>query len=199
MILRHMLDIYLIFGAATLGVAILRMFTHPDEQAASDVLMYLGGKTRKQRWEERLITALSLLFIFAGWPAIVYMFYVERHLQAKEPASKTSEFCIKQSDLIRHMSIAQIETLERIDDPMHAAPALPFGHLNEGWRKFIAQLHPGDALWSFSTNWTDEFQCDIRDDGYVIVREGLIGDHYLTRSGYGFSCAGLQDQPGVPR
>lgn len=195
MTLRHILDIYLIFGVVTFGVAIFHRFTHADEQASEDDLIPLQEKTRRRRWEDRLLIALVYLFVLVGWPAILYMFYVERQLRAKEPASKASEFCIKQSDLIRHMSVAQIETLERIDDPMHAAPALPFGHLNKGWCKFIAQLRPGDAVWSFSTNWTDEFQRNIRDDGYVIVRDGLIGDHYLTRSGYEFSCDGTENEP----
>ena len=76
--------------------------------------------------------------------------------------------------------MAEIEARERVDDPAQAVPALPFGHLNEVWRSLIDDLAPGDELWSFSAQWSNEFGRPELRTGYVLWRGRKPVGHILT-------------------
>lgn len=46
----------------------------------------------------------------------------------------------------------------------------------ERFRGFLAQIQPGDELWSFSTGFRGKGGCL----GYAVVRNGKAIDHYIT-------------------
>ncbi|MCP5162756.1 MAG: hypothetical protein H6999_03530 [Hahellaceae bacterium] len=88
-------------------------------------------------------------------------------------------FSVKQGDLCSQLSIEEIEQIEIVEDPFHAAPRIPFGHLNSSWKKFLEQLLPTDTLWSFEVEWDDVFVPKLMR-GYVIVREEQPGPFVVT-------------------
>lgn len=59
-------------------------------------------------------------------------------------------------------------------------PDLPFGHLHPAWKAFLASPGSADELRSFSTHWTTTWDHEELRAGYVVLRAGAIGPHFLT-------------------
>ena len=75
------------------------------------------------------------------------------------------------------VSLVDIEAREVVDDPLHAVPNLPFGHLHGVWKAFLTGLEPGSELWSFRSRWTTQYS-DTLFEGYVSVKGDAIGPHF---------------------
>lgn len=66
-----------------------------------------------------------------------------------------------------------------LDKILQKLGSKPFGLLTERWRDFIDKLEPDDELWSFSSpDSTFAKKCGSR--GYVIIREGVFRDMFIT-------------------
>ena len=65
-------------------------------------------------------------------------------------------------------------------DPLYAVPSIPFGHLNQAWKNFTAELGAEDRLWFLLQSWKSSFNGDELKKGDVIVTNGLIGRYFLT-------------------
>jgi hypothetical protein len=79
----------------------------------------------------------------------------------------------------KKLSKAEIEAIEHINDPLHAVPNLPFGHLNRVWLAFVDGLEPECELWSFRGRWKTQYS-DDQMQGYVALLGGKIGPYFLT-------------------
>lgn len=88
-------------------------------------------------------------------------------------------FEVAVADLLEKLSREAIELNERVDDPLHAVPDGPFGHLNKVWQAFVGNLEPDTELWSFSGRWETEYQ-DYQIKGYVARLGEKIGPHFVT-------------------
>lgn len=97
-------------------------------------------------------------------------------------------FRVERDDLLCPCTRAEIEQRELAVDPMGGAPAVPFGHLNPAWCRFVATLRPDDALWSFHSHRVAiDGAVQVRT-GYVVVRNGMalqsmIASHRATPAG----------------
>lgn len=88
------------------------------------------------------------------------------------------EFEVKEANLLEKLSQADVEANERVEDPLHAVPDEPFGHLYVAWKAFVAGLEPGCELWSFQARWKTEYR-DNQMQGYVARRGEKIGPYFL--------------------
>ena len=88
--------------------------------------------------------ALGALFL---WPfvlsAVLYEEYVPRVYKPGD------EFVCKPEHLRQQTSHEEAEAKSFITDPKGRVPAKPFGHLNAGWLKFLAEGQPQYELWTF--------------------------------------------------
>lgn len=178
MSLKLILLTHLAIGLTIVVLLMVRKLKRETAVEPSDI--FLGKNEGK--FGERMITATAVVFAIVFWPVAVYMFLVERKLNKAEQKIQPRAFAIQADDLLRIWTIEQIEEIERVVDPLNAAPAIPFGHLNDGWNRFTQQITEGDILWSFTTRWSDELDAKFQDDGYVIVRNGAPGPYYRTSS-----------------
>ena len=150
----------------------------------------------KNTWKQRVANAflypLVIVFVFVPlWPLLVSVqfnfpwhklkFWTSKAepsipwtLPVEEPAFKVS-----MSDLVEKLNRAEIEALEQVDDPLHAVPNLPFGHLNSVWQVFVDGLEPDCELWSFRGRWKTAYR-DYQMQGYVAQRGEAIGPYFLT-------------------
>ena len=123
------------------------------------------------------IIGVSLVVCF--WPAVLFLQLKE--LYSVQVDIDDDEYKVRKSDLINCLSIDEIESRERVHDPLGAVPELPFGHLNQAWMTFLEKGAEQDELWSFSglhkAYWGKEMQ-----SGYVRVTAGELGDYFLTSS-----------------
>lgn len=117
------------------------------------------------------------LFAVAIWPVAVAIAVYDRiwNKQAEQ-----IEFGIKCEHLLERMTVQEIESREVVTDPLGAAPELPFGHLNAAWKTFINDHASSGELWSFTARWQPyQWSKELRS-GYVVVRDGVPGPHFLT-------------------
>lgn len=101
--------------------------------------------------------------------------------QPRQPGRDELDFEVAPAELGRRITVEEVEQLEMVDDPMHAAPRLPFGHLNHIWVQFKAVLEPGMELHTFSATyraWGGYIELTKR--GYVIVIDGVPGRYHLA-------------------
>jgi cytochrome b len=132
--------------------------------------------------------ALASLFIWALWPIALVMVVKwkreaqreERNLQEQREA-KEKQAAVEMSELLERISIETIEALETVHDPLHAAPAVPFGHMGASWIAFRSKLLPEDEIWSFEAMRSDDWGFQEQTHGYAAVRNGQIVAHFIKR------------------
>ena len=84
------------------------------------------------------------------WPLAV-AFWVSEFWPKPEKPSRVPDpedaFDMKSAHLLRTVTAAEAESQAIVTDPLGRVPALPFGHLNPGWLRLLAQMQEGDTLW----------------------------------------------------
>ncbi len=124
---------------------------------------------------------LAAMLVIAVWPVAVFM-KVKEMFQKKESyvSPEEREFAVEREHLLERLAVQEIERREVVADPLKAVPELPFGHLNAAWQEFL-QGKPDDAeLWSFSARWQTTWGRKELRSGYVVVKDGAPGAHFLT-------------------
>lgn len=86
-----------------------------------------------------------------AWPLLLW-FLIEEYLNrggnsVTEPSGP--EFECRKEYLKKVMSVIEIESQNMVRDPLNKVPALPFGHLNSGWRRFVEGAQPDEEIWEF--------------------------------------------------
>lgn len=115
------------------------------------------------------------------WPLAIFMIVQDYfHTNDHELGDAPALFSVKAAHLTEKLTVSEIERREMYLDPMLAVPALPFGHLNKSWKDFIASQPTGYELWAFTADWQTAWDGKELRKGYVFVRNGEPGTHYLT-------------------
>lgn len=127
---------------------------------------------------------IAFILVITVWPGAIYLIAKtaidEIRWKRRPPASdKKREFAVEPQNLEERLSVQEIETREMVTDPLKAAPELPFGHMNAGWKEFLTNHNTNDELWSFSAVWQSDWDLawgfkKLRS-GYVIVKDGTPG------------------------
>lgn len=178
----------------TVGVVVMlfifvshRLTLKPGSEFKDDLMGALYPET-KRFWHQFLVNVLGPLMaavlITVVWPIALYMkakeLISDKSPEALERDAKEKEFAVKSEDILQQMTVVEIEKLEKVYDPMGAAPNIAFGHLNSAWVSFINELQPQDVIWSFSAIWTSF--CGSKDvrTGYVIMRDSELGNYFMA-------------------
>lgn len=176
---------YLGIGAIILAliVVIHRVTQKKDDNSLRDIMASLRPE-RKKLWfrllDEVIGPALVGLLVVPFWPVIVFLKIKQLIVgEPKMPSFEEPEFVVTHEDLLTKISITDIEEREVVVDPMGAAPHVPFGHLNPAWKRFLGEVEPSDAIWTFAARWTRWGRTELRQ-GYVVVRGDEIGSHFMT-------------------
>lgn len=130
--------------------------------------------------EKVVVPLLTAMLVLVFWPAAIYMRAKEILLSKKKLTLEKKIWSVVKDDLVRQMTVDEIELQERVIDPMGAVPDLPFGHLNTTWLRFKGNMEPQDSIWAFSARRTSDWERREILEGYVIVRADGIGPHFLT-------------------
>jgi hypothetical protein len=134
--------------------------------------------------------ALAGVFVWAFWPVALALMAKWKLDEVREQrrtnglgqgGAERPE--VEPEDLLQPTTIGEIEQREIVQDPLGAAPALPFGHLSAGWIRFCSQLEPGDEVWSFRAVRSDDWGGHEQSSGYAAVRLGEIAGHFVARRG----------------
>lgn len=178
---------YLGIGAVFLLIVLIshQLAKSPADDQLAD-LWQAADPDRNRWWRKPLnnvaVPILAAVIVLAVWPITIYWKAKEmvgaRRVGNEAPPKK---FAVTRDHLQKQWSLAEIESVETVVDPLDAAPRIPFGHLNPAWETFKQSIQDGDQVWSFSAPWTSEWGRREARDGYVILRGETIGPHFLTR------------------
>jgi hypothetical protein len=182
---------YLAVGVVTLLVMyVSHQVTKPTGYDEFDNFK-LSLDPRSERWwwwplNKVVAPLLVAVFAVVVWPLPVY-WKVQELLAPRKQSSRqvAPEFSVTPKDLQRSWTIEEIELAETIRDPLGAVPDLPFGFLNPMWQKFREKVLPGDEMWSFAADHSNEKVVIDRRVGYTLVRNGKPAD-YMTVSQIAF-------------
>jgi hypothetical protein len=107
---------------------------------------------------------------------------LRERIQTKNQSLNNQEekvFAVNITDLIKRMSVEEIEEIERVNDPMGAVPNVAFGFLNLLWGRFKAGFESGDEIWTYKATWKNNWQNQNRF-GYAILRGDCIVNQLMT-------------------
>ena len=122
---------------------------------------------------DRLIMLIAAMAVVSVWPVVLVIQLQDIAKYVAHPPQRYVKFKLSRRHLVRKVSIEEIEKIERVVDPLHAVPEIPFGFLNGAWRKFLCHLMPSDSLWVISARAINGFEMEERE-GYAIARFGFI-------------------------
>jgi len=178
--------LYLIVGFISTLLVLVSHFYQTREG------LFGGPNIPKWSWENRwvnlkdriLLPFFTVAFISLFWPFI--MFFVAKeiigHFTTKPlPENEASVFKVRQHHLRENFTLDEVEQREIVIDPLHAVPAVPFGHLNAAWEAFKKQMQPNDELWSFIAEEPESKTNTILREGYVIKRKRKLIGFLLKR------------------
>ena len=89
---------------------------------------------------------IGVFLVVCFWPVVIFFQLKDLYLSHVN-YDLDDEYKVRKSDLINHLSIDEIESRERVHDPLGAVPELPFGHLNQAWKTFREKGTEQDELW----------------------------------------------------
>jgi hypothetical protein len=160
-------------GSARLaGTSVILDALHPER------------KTRRYRILARLVApVLTAVGVILLWPFGLAMKLQDMAAQrARVKREEADTFKLRPADLVERMSLADIAQREMVQDPLGAAPQVPFGHAHAAWQKFIDGLQPGDEIWRFSAQRTLSWGPLEHRRGYAIKRQGQVGAFFMTHN-----------------
>ena len=133
-----------------------------------------------EKWlDNYLITVLAVFTLGIFWPAVIVMEISSRREVARK--AQLEKCPVDKAWLTKRIAADEVAQLETVNDPLNAAPALPFGFLNTKWVEFRENLEEKDELWRFvvpdeKTKWYKGLK-----QGYVIIRKRKALAHFATR------------------
>ena len=139
---------------ALVSVRLFQVLTAPAGEL-SGFLKDLANMLREQYklHQDKRLLAEKWAFMLGAillWPLAVAFWVSEFRLKPEKPArvpDPEDAFDIKSAHLLRTVTAAEAESQAIVTDPLGRVPALPFGHLNAGWLRLLAQIQKGDMLW----------------------------------------------------
>ncbi len=180
---------YIGIGVAILVIGFIseEWGSRPESKFVRDIQDAMNPERTKLSYRilsNYLAPVLAAVLVIFVWPAVLYMKINDMRNKEVDEIYKKMEakvFKVAKADLLEQKSVAQIESAEIVVDPLAAVPPLPFGHFNKRWVDFLAQMLPGDELWSFKSRWDADWglRPEIRI-GYTLVRDGAPEAYILT-------------------
>lgn len=144
-----------------------------------------AGRRRWRWWPDKPTDCLVPFWVLALWPIIAGMLVswwfatLWRSVRGRHAATE-KVFAPTREALVRPVTLDEVAQRERVHDPLGAVPDLPFGHLHGAWQRFIRDLGPEDELWRFSMAAEAPQDPGAILEGYVIVRNGDMGPHFVA-------------------
>lgn len=100
--------------------------------------------------QSTLIYSVASLLCTVAWPIILIWGGIEKMQERQIKArNRGPHFYCKKEYLIKKVTLEEAERDSYINDPLGMAPKVAFGHLNQAWCNFLAELEEGDEVWLF--------------------------------------------------
>ena len=133
--------------------------------------------------EDLVVPALAFFLVWLVWP-VVFVLKIRDSLKKKALAAQTEQeaeppaFALNDSELLRQVTVDEVERTNLIHDPLEAVPNIPFGHCNARWVLFRDSLQANETLWEFESTRSELAGVQAMW-GYAVRVEGKV-DRFLT-------------------
>ena len=186
----QLLAIYILPGVSYALFHLLKEFRNRPSEFARGMLAAIGKKKSiVDHLLNVLVYAIATFCIALGWPLFgIWAIFQSRKEAKREIKRNKPDFNCLPEYLIAQVDPVDAEITSYVIDPLGSTPPLPFGHLNQAWGNFLAEmLDERDEMWSFYIPKGSECgkhrfaaTSDIR--GYAKVRDGEILGEFITES-----------------
>lgn len=172
---------YFLLGLVTL-LTVCKRGLHPKFRQTAWFLLR-GNRGPIVQFRRRIVVPfLWIVFLFGAWPVCWgWVVYHRWHLKREAKRKEKSVFRIRPHHLHDLTTVAEVELVTKVIDPLGAVPDVPFGHLNGAWQNFIQQRPEGAVLYTFEYLWVNFMREMYERKGFVWVTDGDIGPFWLTR------------------
>jgi len=133
--------------------------------------------------EDVVVPTLAFFLVGLVWP-VVFVLKIRDSLKKKalaaqaEPEAEPPGFALNDSELLRQVTIDEVERTNLIQDPLEAVPNIPFGHCNARWVLFRDSLQANETLWEFESTRSELAGVQAMW-GYAVRGEGKV-DRFIS-------------------
>jgi len=133
--------------------------------------------------EDLVVPALAFFLVWLVWP-VVFVLKIRDSLKKKALAAQAEQvaeppaFALNDSELLRQVTVDEVERTNLIHDPLEAVPNIPFGHCNARWVLFRDSLQANETLWEFESTRSELAGVQAMW-GYAVRGEGKV-DRFMT-------------------
>lgn len=151
---------------------------------------FVAGVTGNKHLLDKILNGLlapliAVVIFLAIWPWLVWMAARDALAGKNNGAEKgRGEFEVCDEFLVCELPLREIECWEMVEDPLGAAPRLPFGHLNPAWEEFKVRRDENGAFWKFSGKHVDDWDTEWLREGYAILNGNGTRPYFLSRLEY---------------
>jgi len=138
--------------------------------------------------QSTLVYSVACLLCTVAWPVILIWGGIEKMQERQIKArNRGPHFYCKKEYLIRKVTPEEAERDSYIYDPLGMAPKVVFGHLNQAWCNFLAELEEGDEVWLFEIpRHTKPMKTSYRIEGglggFARIRNQKIVAEFIIQS-----------------
>ncbi|QWE02058.1 hypothetical protein [Polynucleobacter sp. JS-JIR-II-b4] len=183
----HYLLIYIVPGVLMAAYFLINAWKERPGEFAKGLMKAVGKEVSfVDQLKEFLVYCFATACVLLGWPGFVIYYLIHKKDEAANQAwQKLPDFYCSPKYLISQVNPIDVEIASYVIDPLSAVPALPFGHLNHGWLRFLADATDGDdEVWSFyipkgSRTGKYQSQCSSDIRGYAKVRNKKILSEFI--------------------
>jgi hypothetical protein len=180
--------IYLLPGVGMAAYFLLNAWKERPTEFAKGIMKLFGKETSLiDRLKEFLVYCFAISCVLVGWPGfVIYYFKHKKDEQANKAWQALPDFDCAPEYLVAQVNPIDAEIASYVIDPLGTVPPLPFGHLNQGWVNFLADMtDDADEMWSFyipkgGKVGKYQFESTSETRGYARVRDGKILAEFIT-------------------
>ena len=133
--------------------------------------------------EDLVVPTLAVFLVWLVWP-LVFVLKIRDSLKKKALAAQVEQeaeppaFALNDSELLRQVTVDEVERTNLIHDPLEAVPNIPFGHCNARWVLFRDSLQANETLWEFESTRSELAGVQAMW-GYAVKRQGKV-ERFMT-------------------
>jgi hypothetical protein len=180
--------IYILPGAGMAAYFLVNAWKERPTEFVKGMMKLFGKETSLiDRLKEFLVYCFAISCVLVGWPGfVIYYFKHKKDEEANKAWQALPDFDCTPEYLVAHVNPIDAEIASYVIDPLGTVPPLPFGHLNQGWVNFLADMtDDADEMWSFyipkgGKVGKYQFEATSETRGYARVRDGKILAEFIT-------------------
>jgi len=180
--------IYILPGVAMTTYFLFNAWRERQSAFVKGVTKLFGKETSLvDRLKEFGVYCIAISCVLLGWPGfLIWLPFGIAQDKRNKAWQALPDFDCAPEYLVAEVNPIDAELASYVIDPLGTVPPVPFGHLNQGWVNFLADMTDDrDEMWSFyipkgGKVGKYQFETTSETRGYAKVRDGKILAEFIT-------------------